>query len=151
MNGRSKKIILALAGLTITLALAFAGARAQSGGAAQAAPAAKTAAQQFKNIQVLKDLPADQLVPSMQFITVSLGVECEACHVEGANEKDDKQMKLTARKMMQMHTGSTTDNFKVPRQIVGNPCHRGAEQPASVPVVLDPDASSGPRTPPAHP
>lgn len=151
MNGRSKKIILALAGLTISLALAFAGARAQSGGAVQAAPAAKTAAEQFKNIQVLKDLPADQLVPSMQFITVSLGVECEACHVEGANEKDDKQMKLTARKMMQMQMDINKANFNGTRQVTCNTCHRGAEQPASIPVVLDADAPGGPRTPPKPP
>ena len=49
--------------------------------------------QQFKNIQVLKDIPADQLIPAMQFITASLGVECEFCHVEGAFEKDDKKPK----------------------------------------------------------
>ena len=32
-------------------------------------PAAKTAAQQFKNVQILKDIPADQLIPTMQFIS----------------------------------------------------------------------------------
>ena len=61
-----------------------------------------TAAQQFKNIQVLKDIPADQLIPAMQFITASLGVECEFCHVQDAFEKDDKKTKVTARKMMEM-------------------------------------------------
>ena len=29
----------------------------------------------------------------MQFITASLGVECEFCHVQGAFEKDDKKTK----------------------------------------------------------
>ena len=33
----------------------------------------KLAEEQFKNIQVLKGVPADQLIPAMQFITASLG------------------------------------------------------------------------------
>ena len=36
--------------------------------------------------------------PFMQFIAASLGVECEFCHVEHANDKDDKSPKLAARK-----------------------------------------------------
>src|SRR5690348_5072290 len=56
----------------------------------------------FKNLQVLKDVPPDQLIPAMQFITASLGVECEFCHVRDAFEKDDKQSKQTARRMIQM-------------------------------------------------
>src|SRR3954453_13745738 len=66
------------------------------------AQAPKTIDQQFKNIQVLKGIPADQLIPAMQFITASLGVECDFCHVQGAFEKDDKKPKQIARKMMEM-------------------------------------------------
>ncbi|HZD94413.1 MAG TPA: photosynthetic reaction center cytochrome c subunit family protein, partial [Candidatus Sulfotelmatobacter sp.] len=50
----------------------------------------KTAEQVFKNIQTLKGVPSDQLQPAMQFISNSLGVECEFCHVQGAFEKDEK-------------------------------------------------------------
>ena len=72
------------------------GARAQSSAASAAANSAgpKTAGQQFKNIKVLKDIPADQLIPAMQFITASLGVECEFCHVQDAFDKDDKKTKV---------------------------------------------------------
>ena len=63
-------------------------------------PPPKTTDQAFKNIQILKGIPADQLIPTMQFISASLGVECEYCHVEGAFDKDDKKPKQTARKMM---------------------------------------------------
>ena len=35
------------------------------------APGVKTAEQQFKNIKILKGIPADQLIPSMQFISAS--------------------------------------------------------------------------------
>ena len=55
------------------------------------AQAPKTTEQQFKNIQVLKGIPSDQLIPAMQFITASLGVECDFCHVQGAFEKDDQE------------------------------------------------------------
>jgi Photosynthetic reaction centre cytochrome C subunit len=55
--------------------------------------ASPSAEQVYKNIQVLKGIPADQLMPSMQFMTSSLGVRCDHCHVEGAFEKDDKKPK----------------------------------------------------------
>ena len=75
-----------------------------AGAVATAKPAAatQTAGQKYKNIQVLKDIPADQLIPSMQFITYALGVECDFCHVDTPAEfdKDDKKPKKTARKMM---------------------------------------------------
>jgi hypothetical protein len=60
----------------------------------------KAAQPQFKNLQVLKDVPPDQVIPAMQFISASLGVECEFCHVRDAFDKDDKQSKQTARRMI---------------------------------------------------
>jgi len=49
-----------------------------------------------------KDIPSNQMIPSMQFIAASLSVGCHFCHVEGAFEKDNKKPKQIARKMMQM-------------------------------------------------
>jgi hypothetical protein len=106
------------------------GARTQS--AAAAGP--KTAVQQFKNIQVLKDIPADQLIPAMQFITASLGVECEFCHVEGAFEKDDKKPKQTARVMMGMMFTINQDNFDGHREVTCYSCHRGSTDPVATPA-----------------
>ena len=62
----------------------------------------KTAEQVYKNIQVLKGTPADQLGQSMHVIKGSLGLDCEECHVVGAFDKDDKPLKFVARQMMQM-------------------------------------------------
>jgi photosynthetic reaction center cytochrome c subunit len=138
MNDRYRKFLLAAAGLATILALTFAGARAQSG-AAQAAPEVKKASEQFKNIQILKDMPADQLIPAMQFISASLGVECETCHVQGAFEKDDKQPKLFARKMMQMTMDINKNNFNGNRAVTCYSCHRGAEQPVPVPAIPETD------------
>jgi photosynthetic reaction center cytochrome c subunit len=147
MNNRSRKVLLAIAGLMLTLALTFAGAHAQSAAPQTTAPV-KTAAEQFKNIQVLKDLPADQLLPAMQFITVALGVDCDACHVQGAREKDDKQMKIAARHMMQMQMDINKNNFNGNRQVTCNTCHRGAENPVAVPAIME---TEGDRARPAVP
>lgn len=65
-------------------------------------PSQPTAAQQFKNIQVLKKLPASKLIPFMREISASLGVRCDFCHVMGAFQKDTKPTKRIARQMIQM-------------------------------------------------
>ncbi|MGB8580061.1 MAG: c-type cytochrome [Candidatus Sulfotelmatobacter sp.] len=118
------------------------GAWAQSGAAPQAANSSgpKTAGQQFKNIKVLKDIPADQLIPAMQFITASLGVECEFCHVQGAFEKDDKKTKLTARKMMEMMFTINEENFDGQREVTCYSCHRGSPKPVAMPPVMTAEA-----------
>ncbi len=93
------------------------------------------AEQRFKNIQVLKGIPADQIIPSMQFISASLGVECEYCHVEHAFDKDDKKEKRTAREMITMMMAINKDNFKGEREVTCNTCHRGATRPMGIPMV----------------
>ena len=61
------------------LALYLPAARAQKAAGPSPEDSANPAEQVFKNIQVLKGTPANQVVPSMQFIANSLGVECEFC------------------------------------------------------------------------
>jgi Photosynthetic reaction centre cytochrome C subunit len=56
----------------------------------------------FKNLQALKDLPPDRLIPAMQFISVSLGAECEFCLVRDAFDKDDKESKQIARRIIRL-------------------------------------------------
>ena len=114
--------------------------------APQASPTApKKAEEQFKNIQVLKGVPADQIFPTMQFITASLGVECDFCHVQNAFEKDDKKPKQTARKMMEMMFAINKDNFDGHREVTCNSCHRGSPHPAAIPTVM-----TEPAAPTAH-
>jgi len=95
----------------------------------------KTTEQVYKNIQVLKGVPADQLIPAMQFITASLGVQCDFCHLENAFEKDDKETKLTARKMMRMMFAINKDNFDGHREVTCYACHRGAHKPVVTPII----------------
>ena len=95
----------------------------------------KTADQVYKNIEVLKGIPAGQLIPAMQFITASLGVECSFCHVEGHFEKDDKKPKQVARDMMKMMFALNKDNFEGHREVTCYSCHRGAPNPLTIPLV----------------
>src|SRR5256885_940539 len=110
----------------------------------QDSSAPKLAEQQFKNIQVLKGVPADQVFPAMQFITASLGVECDHCHVrEGRDmkfDKDDKKAKVTARKMMQMMFAINKENFEGKREVTCYSCHRGAADPVGTPIITDEEA-----------
>lgn len=104
----------------------------------------QTAVQKFKNIQVLKDIPADQLIPAMQFMSTSLGVECEFCHVEHDREKDDKKTKQIARKMIAMMITINADNFDGVREVTCYSCHRGAVHPVGVPILTLNEAPSSP-------
>ena len=95
----------------------------------------KTAEQVYKNIQILKGVPAGQVIPAMQFITASLGVECSYCHVENHFDKDDKKPKKVARDMMQMTFALNKDNFEGHREVTCYSCHHGAPNPLTIPLV----------------
>jgi len=94
----------------------------------------KKSADVFKNLKVLNNTPADLLLPSMQFITSSLGVSCEYCHVENAFDRDDKKPKTTARQMMEM-VNELNNKFEGKQDITCYSCHRGSPRPLTVPVI----------------
>ena len=100
----------------------------------------KTVEQVYKNIVQLKGTPAEQLMPAMQVISSSLGVECSFCHVAGKPELDDKPAKKTAREMMAMVASINTGSFGGRQQVSCYSCHHGVANPASVPPVLEADA-----------
>lgn len=127
--------------ILVVFSLAGVGA-GQTGRAKTDAP--KLSEQVFKNIQVLKGTPSDQLIPAMQFISSSLGVECSFCHVEGALEKDDKKPKQTARKMMQMMAVINQANFESKRKVTCYSCHRGSTRPASIPLITEQETPAAP-------
>lgn len=127
-----RPILFAVTVASCLLTTAFIGLGAHSD--APAKP--KTAFEQFKNIQILKDVPADQLLPTMQFISNSLGVECSFCHVEDKS-KDDKKPKQTARKMMTMMLAINKNHFDGEREVTCNTCHRGATHPMASPAIPD--------------
>jgi photosynthetic reaction center cytochrome c subunit len=151
MNHTLRKMIVVGAALVGAVGCGLIGARAQSpapgrkqaaqqsathnGAPAKSEGKPKIAAEQFKNIQILKDMPADQLIPAMQFMTASLGVDCEYCHVEKALDKDDKKTKGYARHMMEMMFNINKENFDNQRWVTCYSCHQGSPHPPSIPAI----------------
>src|SRR5436305_10508950 len=140
MNAYYCKAWFSICGLSLLALLIIAGARAQSApgkapseGASATPP--KLAEEEYKNIEALKGIPADQVIPSMQFISASLGVECEYCHVARAFEKDDKKPKVTARKMIGMMMTINKENFEGHREVTCYSCHRGSPDPVATPMI----------------
>jgi hypothetical protein len=119
----------------------------------------KTVGQTGKNIQVLKDLPQSQLGPEMNFISASLGVRCDFCHVQNGRDpqtgnpnwdwaSDAKEEKKTARDMMRMTLAVNGGNFGLSRGTVTcYTCHRGQNHPQNLPAL--PLAVSGHEPAPA--
>ncbi|HEY2460776.1 MAG TPA: c-type cytochrome [Candidatus Acidoferrum sp.] len=93
----------------------------------------KTAGEALKNIQVLKDVPVSNLIPTMQFISGSLGVSCEFCHQVGKFEKDVKKPKQTARSMITMTRAINEANFGGKQKVTCNTCHQGNIHPGGIP------------------
>ena len=89
----------------------------------------------FKNIQVLKGISFDQLIPAMRLITASLGVECNYCHVQDHFDKDDKKPKQIARDMMRMMLAIDNNSFEGNREVTCYSCHRGSLKPEGIPTV----------------
>lgn len=87
---------------------------------------------------MLKDVPAEQLPVSMQFMAASLGVGCDFCHVtgpQGGFDRDDKKPKETARKMLRMVETINTQQFEGRQQVNCTTCHHGSNRPDRNTVV----------------
>lgn len=107
------------------------------------AASTKQAEATYKNIKVLRDVPGDQIIPTMRFITSSLGVQCSYCHVENHFEDDAKKPKQIARKMMQMVLAINENSFEGSRDVTCYSCHRGSVKPSAVPPVASSPGSTG--------
>jgi Photosynthetic reaction centre cytochrome C subunit len=93
----------------------------------------KPAEEVYKNIQVLKGVPASRVPAVMMFFSKSLGVDCSHCHIVNEFEKDDKPAKLMARRMLNMVHKINADNFPDKQLISCWTCHRGNVKPESFP------------------
>lgn len=110
------------------------GTASADSGAHQPQAKEQTAAEHFKNIQILKDLPASELIPSMNFIADALGVRCDFCHVQPFSE-DTKKEKQIARKMMVMMDSINKENFGGHQEVNCATCHQGHHSPLSYPPL----------------
>ena len=116
----------------------------------QTAPAAQTPADQkplmvedvFKNVQLLKKIPAKELMDTMGFFAAATGLNCVQCHVEEsggnwAKYADDTPLKQTARKMILMVNTINQSFFAGRRVVTCVSCHRGASRPIVIPDLAE--------------
>jgi len=96
----------------------------------------------YKNIQVFKGLPAEELVPAMNFIAGSLGVDCDYCHGENF-EADKRPAKGKAREMIQMVRRLNEEDFHARTEITCSTCHRSQAIPSGLPVLGKPQSAPG--------
>jgi hypothetical protein len=96
-----------------------------------------TAGEKFKNIKVLRSMPASQMLPVMHLMRASLGVTCDYCHVTDGDkfDLDTKKEKETARHMIQMVLDINKNNFEGRTVVTCNSCHNGHEHPVAVPPI----------------
>ena len=119
--------------ISIVFLFASLGAAAFSQEPASLGKKVKTAAEAFKNVQVLKDIPADEWFPTMEFFAGSLGVTCEHCHKSFFEVDEDSPDKLKARQMIRMVNDINHKNFNSQTVVTCNTCHRGNLKPQASP------------------
>jgi len=89
-------------------------------------------------VKVLTGLYAQQFQEEMNFITQALGANCNTCHVRGNFASEEKPLKQTARRMLEMTRGINQQFFpdhkpKDGESVLGRvtcyTCHQGEQKP----------------------
>lgn len=115
--------------------------------AVSAAQQDKPTEQVQKNIKVLTGLPQSQLIPVMNYFAASMGRRCNFCHVNNNGQwdyaSDDKQEKNTAREMIKLVLDTNKNTFKGNVEVGCYTCHRGRNNPQSIPLLPLPVPSPG--------
>lgn len=118
-----------------------------------AGPQEKTIAQEGreKNVKLLGDMPVSQFIPVMNYFAASMGRRCNFCHVNNNGQwdyaADTKPEKNTAREMIKLVLDVNKDTFKGNTTVGCYTCHRGRNNPQSLPTLPLPL----PSPPPANP
>lgn len=135
LHHRSARIAGLATGLLVPTVLLGALSFAQGGQKGETAGQSK----KFKNIKVLRELPADQLIPVMHKIDDSLGVKCDFCHVVNADhsgfELDTKPGKKRAREMILMVNDIKKHQKTLDDKASCFMCHHGSAEPAMNPAT----------------
>ena len=127
--------LLGLVAAAVVLAMSVSTLKAQSAAQRPPSMAGKTAGDYYKNVKVLKDIPAADLLPTMEYITVAVGIPCGNCHDPRHFDNDDKRDKKSARNMMQLTFALDDTLFNGRRQITCYTCHRGSNAAAVNPEL----------------
>lgn len=93
----------------------------------------------FKNVQILKGVPAARFLDAMEGFTHSLGTKCKECHDTENFASDDKDEKKIARGMIQMTKGINEQYIRTMPALDKDAsvscftCHHGKTHPVSRP------------------
>ena len=136
MKSKSRPIVCAtLTSVVWLVCLASAGG--------QAGPAEKPlmAEDVFKNIQVLKGIPADEFLGIMSMFSAALGESCGTCH-DGKDgwasyALDTVPRKVMARRMVTMLAAINQANFGGRQAVTCFTCHRGTDRPRVTPSLAE--------------
>ena len=128
MSGRSPRVVFGyLVGALAVALLGAASVRAQQ-------PGPQPSEQFFKNVTVLKTLPAHLMQPTMQLMEIALGVHCVYCH-DADNTKrdlDGKPQKEIARQMIRMVADINRTQFAGREVVTCFTCHQGNTRPTTL-------------------
>lgn len=95
--------------------------------------AVPTSDQVFKDIKVFKGVPANDLIPAMEFMSASLGWECSDCH-DPKDYAASTEAKETARAMVLMQREINKNHFNNRLEVTCMSCHNGKEHPAGAAI-----------------
>ena len=91
---------------------------------------AQDAPPSYKNLEILKGMPAERIPMVMNVFNRVLGVQCTHCHVEGAMENGEKPQFATTRQMFRMRNWIASEQ-KV--NVTCWSCHHGSPKPFTAP------------------
>lgn len=107
----------------------------QPQGQQPAAPTGPLAPEKYKDIQVLKDVPADQLDLTMRYFVAATGLNCSNCHQRDQatgvfTYEATTNTKTTARNMIKLVQTVNAGDFGA--RINCGTCHQGQNRPAGL-------------------
>lgn len=110
-------------------------ALAVGGSIALRAQATPTAGQQYKDVQLMKDVSVEQFDTTMNYFGAALGWQCQNCHVRDTatgeiNFAAEHRFKTTAREMIEMVKAVNAEDYGA--KINCATCHQGRNEPAGL-------------------
>jgi len=96
----------------------------------------------FKDVQVLRGIPASEFIETMGFFAVALTANCTTCHGDASagswdHYADNTPLKSAARRMVIMMNSINQANFGGKREVTCYTCHRGDRLPRVTPTIAD--------------
>jgi hypothetical protein len=124
----------------VSTAAVFLASLVSVAGQGGAAPEIRLSDTVFKNVQVLKGIPADEFMDTMGMFAASLGYDCASCHSPDI-KSDRAAFAVTtpqirrARQMIAMVNGINEANFGGRPMVTCFTCHQGKYPPEAIPSL----------------